>query len=199
LKEIGDRIKISERISHTSIFQNSPEYSLYILIQIILYNNYSTLFPTFDIRNILYKEGENYFDIIETIIMDLRIIKGTDMLINYISNELVSAISSEFENIDNYQDITQLGIRYSYPPEFLEILDIKKTEQSPKEFEALLKSINSPASVCIRVNRKNIDVQTLIQDLVSNNITCRQSLLMPTCVVLSERQQLMNLQSYKKG
>ena len=190
-KIIAD-INLNSKISHPKLFQNSPKYSLYVLVQLVFYFEYTDSFQFYYRDAILYKNGDMVFSIWESLEADIRTINGTDDILKYLKSDFVISTKKTFDMIDD------LFVRYSYPKEFINILS-SYIDCLSVDLVDLLKGMNCPAKLCVRANTSLMSVEELIKELKMCNISCKVSSFVPSCVHIDERQQLTNLDLYKKG
>ncbi|MFN7905570.1 MAG: RsmB/NOP family class I SAM-dependent RNA methyltransferase [Pseudobdellovibrionaceae bacterium] len=86
-------------------------------------------------------------------------------------------------------------VLYSFPDELANIFK----KQFQKDYEQVLKSLNEPAQVYLRVNTLKGNLEQLKLELIADNIEIEAIESIPNCVRLKERKNTFNSQAFKKG
>jgi 16S rRNA (cytosine(967)-C(5))-methyltransferase len=205
LKKFVDINGVCEKLQHPSVFNNAPEHSIYVLLQILLSEGFPVEFSDLDVSFCHYQSDGKNISVIESISCDLSIIKETEAFNNYLHNTLISELRAYFNLINESKNcatsnsLTNIELtaeRYSFKPEFLSFIQKSIPTLDIANFAP---AMNTPAATCLRVNTSKADRGNVIQSLNDNGIECYYGEISPACIVLPKRHQLTTLDMYRQG
>lgn len=106
----------------------------------------------------------------------------------------------EWVSKDTIQELTinkklPFAVEHSFPDWMVE--EFKSAY--PNDYESILKALNQPAPIFLRVNEIKSDVRTVVKELASEEIEAEPVNDPPTAIKLAERKNVFSTQAFHKG
>ncbi len=181
-------------------------FSILVLIQIIIAEDYPDIFYNLNINNILEKIKSQHSTIKETLINECQEL-GVSR--NTISNYIENIHLTSKEHINSISKTSNFPDYLSFSPDFIDLL---LNSQSLKNLFAqrslafdtsniqnFLLSFNTPAFTCLRINSLHTTREQLATHLSEADISYFYGSLSPHSISLPNRHQLTILPAYKNG
>jgi 16S rRNA (cytosine967-C5)-methyltransferase len=168
--------------------------------QLLKFTVLSSLFIAENYPNrIIFSPSEIYNSLQKLNLSLKELIDSAAYELGYTDTSFFDLLSAKFEKLIaiNPETSSQIASRYSFPQYFTD--KFLSHERTYNEIFAIAESLLFPAPLCLRVNNKVTNVDSVVEFLHSNSIKAEKSKLSPSGIIIDKRVRLNDTEIFQKG